>query len=346
MERRYDMDWVRVIAIGLLLIYHVAIGFQPWGVLVGFITNQETLDGLWAPMSFLNVWRIPLLFFVSGMGVCFAMRRRNWKQLFQERTRRILLPLLFGIAVISPIHVAFMQNYYAQQVAYVPNAGHLWFLGNLFTYVQLCAPLFYLMYKYEQNQSVEWTKRAFSHPIGFAVILGGFVLEVRLVNPAIFELYAMTWHGVFLGFVAFLFGFLAAFTGQGFWSNVVKWRYPLLVFGLGLFMLRMLSFSMKSPNELMAAESVFWILTVFGFTSKYLNRPSKALSYLSQGVYPIYIIHMAFLYLASWLIFPIDLQPWLKFVLVVILTFTGCLLTYEFVIRRVRILRPLFGLNY
>ncbi len=27
-NRRYDIDWLRVIAIGLLLIYHVAIGFQ------------------------------------------------------------------------------------------------------------------------------------------------------------------------------------------------------------------------------------------------------------------------------------------------------------------------------
>jgi len=29
-NRRYDIDWLRVIAIGLLLIYHIAIGFHPW----------------------------------------------------------------------------------------------------------------------------------------------------------------------------------------------------------------------------------------------------------------------------------------------------------------------------
>lgn len=83
-NRRYDIDWLRVIAIGLLLIYHIAIGFQPWGVLIGFIQNNESLESTWIPMSMLNVWRIPLLFFVSGMGVCFAIRKRNWKQLLLE----------------------------------------------------------------------------------------------------------------------------------------------------------------------------------------------------------------------------------------------------------------------
>ncbi|MEP4596601.1 MAG: acyltransferase, partial [Cyclobacteriaceae bacterium] len=72
-NRRYDIDWLRVIAIGLLLIYHVAIGFQPWGVFIGFIQSSSPLESIWVPMSMLNVWRIPLLFFVSGMGVYFAI---------------------------------------------------------------------------------------------------------------------------------------------------------------------------------------------------------------------------------------------------------------------------------
>ena len=97
-ERRYDIDWLRVIAIALLLVYHIAIAFQPWGVFIGFIQNAESLDSLWVPMSMLNIWRIPLLFAVSGMGVSFALRKRNWKQLILERTRRILLPFLPALA--------------------------------------------------------------------------------------------------------------------------------------------------------------------------------------------------------------------------------------------------------
>ena len=102
-SRRYDIDWLRVIAIGLLLIYHIAIAFQPWGVMIGFIVNKKPWQSLWIPMTMLNVWRIPLLFFVSGMGVYFAIQTRNWKQLIQERAKRILLPFLFGMFFIVPI---------------------------------------------------------------------------------------------------------------------------------------------------------------------------------------------------------------------------------------------------
>ena len=89
-NRRHDIDWLRVIAIAMLLIYHTAIGFQSWGLMIGFITNQASWNGLWTPMSMLNIWRIPLLFFVSGMGVFFALQKRDWKQLIQERAKRIL----------------------------------------------------------------------------------------------------------------------------------------------------------------------------------------------------------------------------------------------------------------
>ena len=117
-NRRYDIDWLRVIAIALLLIYHVVIVFQPWGFYIGFIQSVETSNAIWILMALLNVWRIPLLFFVSGMGVCFALRRRDCKQLLLDRARRILLPLIFGSFLIVPIHLFIFQKYYEQEICY------------------------------------------------------------------------------------------------------------------------------------------------------------------------------------------------------------------------------------
>src|SRR5450432_1689069 len=127
-NRRYDIDWLRVIAIGLLLLYHVAIGFQSWGIMIGFITNDKPWESLWIPMTLLNVWRIPLLFFVSGMGIYFAMERRSWKELIIERSRRIFIPFLFGMVCIVPISLMLWSKHNDFPVGYTPlNPGHLWF---------------------------------------------------------------------------------------------------------------------------------------------------------------------------------------------------------------------------
>lgn len=59
---------------------------------------------------------------------------------------------------------------------------------------------------------------------------------------------------------------------------------------------------MKVHNVQLVIESNCWIFSVFAFGYKYLN-PGKVLRYLSQAAYPIYIIHMICLYLASLLMF-------------------------------------------
>ena len=82
--RRHDIDWLRVSALGLLIFYHVVVAFQPWAKKLFFIQNDFPLVGAWVAMSMVNVWRIPILFLVSGMGVCFAMERRDWKSLLKD----------------------------------------------------------------------------------------------------------------------------------------------------------------------------------------------------------------------------------------------------------------------
>lgn len=343
--RRYDIDWLRVIAIGLLLLYHIGIGFQPWGVFIGFIQSDKPLDSLWIPMSMMNVWRIPLLFFVSGMGVCFAIRKRNWKQLILERTRRIILPFLFGIFFIVPIHIFLWQKYYNQDIIYSPNPIHLWFLANIFIYVILLSPVFFYLKRKKHGVINKWLKNLFRNPLGLLLIVAAFILEAVLVNPETYETYSKTLHGFLIGLLAFIFGFCFIFSGNTFWQTILKWRWLFLSIAVILFLVRLIQFELKAPNYLLAIESNMWIFSAFGFAYKYLNHPSKTLSYLSQGAYPIYIIHMIFLYLGSFLIFPLGIPTIAKFILIVAFTGIGCFTMYELIIRRVSFLRPLFGLK-
>ena len=96
----------------------------------------------------------------------------------------------------------------------------------------------------------------------------------------------------------------------------------------------------------MAIEANLWIFGVFGFGYKYLNKPSKTLSYLSQAAYPVYIIHMFVLYAAALFILPLEIPILLKFIGIVAFTGLACYLIYEFIIKRIDFLRPLFGLKW
>jgi glucan biosynthesis protein C len=160
------------------------------------------------------------------------------------------------------------------------------------------------------------------------------VIEVLIVKPIPYELYAMTWHGFFLGMIAFFFGYTLA-------ASEIKWMWITLAVAVGLTVLRL---SGNSYLWLTPVESVSWILTVLSLANKYLNKESKALRYLSEAAYPIYIVHLLFQNLVSALIFPLDIAVPIKFLLLVVLTLTGCLVTYE-IIKRMNVTRFLFGLK-
>lgn len=345
-ERRYDIDWLRVIAIGLLLIYHIAIIFQPWAMFIGFIRSEDALVGLWKPMTMLNVWRIPLLFFVSGMGVYFAMKKRNWKQLFIERAKRILLPFVFGILAITPLHFLVFQSYYNIPLSYFPHLGHLWFLGNIFVYVVVLSPVFYYLKTNENGKLKKAISKVMTYALGPLSISAFFIIEIGFVKPQLFELYAKTWHGFFIGLLAFFFGFLFVYSGKAFWQTVSKWKWFYIGLATILFVIRFTGFESISNMYIISIESNAWILGLFGIGYRYLNKPSAILSYLSAAVYPVYIIHMFVLYTGAQLILPLDLHPMLAFIGITLFTFIVCFLTYEFILKRVAFLGPFFGLKW
>ena len=153
--RRYDIDWLRVIAIWLLLLYHIAIGFQPWGVLIGFVQNGESIDGLKPFMSMLNVWRIPILFYISGMGVRFAIQKRNSMELIKERSQRILVPFIFGMLAIVPLHIWLWQKYYHQDMEYTPQPG-----PSLVSWKYICLCYNVFAIGYLLKKSFQWSSQS------------------------------------------------------------------------------------------------------------------------------------------------------------------------------------------
>jgi peptidoglycan/LPS O-acetylase OafA/YrhL len=279
------------------------------------------------------------------MGVYFAIRNRDWKQLLLERARRILLPFVIGFFLIVPLHVYIWQSYYQFDPAYWANPGHLWFLGNIFVYVVVLSPIFFYLKRNGEGAVAKFIKRILCTPLGLIPVMAMFIVEALIVDPRPYEMYAMTWHGFYLGLLSFFFGFCFVLAGQPFWGMILKWRWLFLVAAMALFTVRLFYFHSLAPNYLISIESNCWIIAVFAFGHKYLDRPGKALRYLSEAAYPVYIVHMIVLYLGSMLLFPLDMAPPLQFVFLLAFTGIGCFILYELVIRRINFLRPLFGLK-
>jgi len=345
-ERRYDVDWLRVMALGLLILYHVVVSFQPWARWIFFIQNDQPLVGLWAVMSLINVWRIPILFLVSGMGVRFAMERRNWKQLLQDRTVRILVPFVVGYFLVCPISVYFASRYYGLGAVYVPNEGHLWFLANIFAYVVVLLPLFVYLNNRPDHAIMRSIARIIQWPFGLVLFVLPLIAEAVLANPASYVTYAMTPHGFWLGLICFVTGFVFVSLRDAFWQAVMRARWGAIGAAVGLYLVRLLVFELEGvPNWLIALETMSWILAILGFGSLYLNKPSKSLAYFSRAVYPVYIIHMPIQFLIAYYLLPLSLPVILKLVVLLGGTYGVSLLLYEYAFRRVAWIRPLFGMK-
>ena len=97
--RRYDIDALRIFAFTLLILYHVSMLYalgEGWHVKSAYQT-----DALQIPRLLVNQWRMSLLFVISGLAVSFVWQRYSAGRFAARRTRQLLVPLLFGMALWS-----------------------------------------------------------------------------------------------------------------------------------------------------------------------------------------------------------------------------------------------------
>ena len=153
--RRIDLDWVRIAAFGLLILYHVGMLYVSWGF---HIKSEHRIEALEPLMLVLNPWRLALLFLVSGAATRFMMGKLTPGRLLRSRTARLLPPLVFGMLVIVPPQAYeqvveavgyggglidfYREHYFAFGPQFchpgpcllLPTWNHLWFVAYLWIY--------------------------------------------------------------------------------------------------------------------------------------------------------------------------------------------------------------------
>lgn len=372
--RRYDLDWLRIIAFGILVFYHIGMFYVPWGWHVKSVYAGSGVEPL---MRLANPWRLSLLFFISGVAFAYLHDKLGGWRFAWDRFWRLLPVIVFGMLVvvmpqtyfqlremgaIEPGILAFWPDYIVSweiaDVA-VPTWNHLWYVVYLFVYALLLAP-FLGVFKWLGQGPGQIIGRLFDHRFGslWLVVLG-FVplMAYRVLLVPYFETthnLTSDWANHAICFTFVLYGVFAAKSAR-FWS-VVDRALPLtlvLTVGLAGVLTPVWIYwdvFAERPAELWAARAgrvlFAWttILTLLALARRFLNQDNGARRYLTEAIFPVYILHQTITVSAGYMLTRLGLNLGSEFALITVFTVLGSFAGFE-IVRRVKPLRPVFGLK-
>lgn len=373
-RRHYGLDWLRIGAFGLLILYHIGMYFSEWPWIV---KTQHPVHWLAYPMLALTPWRLDLLFFVSGYASRMMLGREGDPLAFTKtRSLRLLLPLAFAWAVLLPpemwVRVAeagqdgeslgrfWLFHYYRiGRVGGVdlPSVEHLWFVSYLWAYTMLlCAGLLLIGPATRARIARGVTAlgegpRLLWMPIALLIVFRWALMFVVPDHNGLFT----DWTGHLHYPPLFLAGFALAST-PALWSAVGRlWRAAGLVALICYVVIAGVEWcypgDLVPPHLVMMAEraaraAMGWsmILLLLEVATRWLNRDHKWRKPLSEAIFPAYIAHHVPIVLIGWWLAPMALPHMTEFAILLAGTIAACLL-FLWIGRRAGPFALLFGLK-
>lgn len=363
-ERRFDIDWIRVLAFDILIIYHVGMFFVPWE---WHIKNNVIVDWIRWPMLFISQWRIPILFVVSGMGTRFALSTKTGNKYIYERFSRLFIPLIAGILLfVSPqvylerlaqgkFNGSFVEFYPHFFNGIYPEGNfswhHLWFLPYLFLMSILATPLFLNLRKGE-NKILIWFNRKLEKS-SFNLLL--FTVPLFIVELLLEPFFPIThalkddWYALINYSLLFIIGFILISLGKSFWEALDKIKFYAVITGIisfSILLWLLINFEVNFFIPIFKTLNMWsWILAIFAYASRYLNRESKLIKYRNRAVYPFYILHQTIIIICGFYLMNLTMHYTLKILIMIVVTFGGSWLIYELIVLKAPVLMPLFGVK-
>lgn len=101
-RRRTDLDWLRVLAVLLLVPFHSALIFILDPHVVMYVKDGVNSSFLNRFAGWIHQFHMPLLFYVSGAATYFSLKKRENGQYIKERFLKLLIPTMSGLLIIIP----------------------------------------------------------------------------------------------------------------------------------------------------------------------------------------------------------------------------------------------------
>lgn len=362
-QRRHDLDWLRVLGILLVFAFHSSRFYN--------VEDWNVKNSIWYPsvevwVQFTASFMMPLMFVVSGASLFYALGRGGFGKFVKDKVLRLLVPLLVGALTHLSLqsylwdktHGLFSGNYFQYLPHYYPFSinwfgGHLWYLWYLFLFSLILYPL------------LSWFK---GNGRGFLSRLGGWLGKggaVYILALPILLLYLLPTDFPFMGmnggyrYLMYLFFLLWGFvlvSEERLNESIRCLRWVSLSIGVTLVIGFIIVFNqiadptVMSPSLFLAGMMrVFggWIcvLAILGLGVQYLAARTPKLEYANEAVLPFYIFHQTVLLVVGCFVMQWALPDALEWTVIVMISFAVIMALYEFAVRRVNILRFLFGMK-
>lgn len=361
-NRRYDLDWMRVIAILCVFFFHSVRFFNldPWSA-----KNAVTYHAAQYFTNFLDVWMMPFIFLISGASLFFALdkgkRGEKVGKFVKDKVLRLLVPLVVGvftytIPVVYLDRVAngkfsgsfweFVPHYFdgvfmgsTENGNFAFHGLHLWYLEVLFVYSLILLPLFLFLKSPRGARILNGLTRVMAIPGVFYVLLALPVVlcETFLDHSAWYGHHFFSW-----SFPVYLCFFVAGFeiiSSERLQNSILRMRWVSLILAGATTVLWIMT------DEHGDVTSWAWVLTFLGFGMKHLNRNPAFLGYASEAVLPFYIEHQTVLICIGFFVVLWPIVDPLKWGIIAVSSFAVCIGFYEFLVRRNNVMRVLFGMK-
>jgi peptidoglycan/LPS O-acetylase OafA/YrhL len=365
-ERRYDIDWLRVLAVLVLFPFHTARIFDIWEPF--YAKNEQTSVALSYFLAVVHVWHMPLFFLLAGASTWFALRFRSGKQYTGERIKRLLLPLIFGVLVIvapqSYLGALTYGNFTGSFFEYYPHffqislagldgymggftPGHLWFILFLFVLSLIALPFFLLLNR-EFGQRLTRGLAVFCTWPGMIFLLAiPLYVANRLVDFYPDPLYFLAY---------FMLGFILISDGR-FSEAIGRHKTVALILGPVLWIF-IAYFSVTGWPEFMPqwfgpflnvyADGFapwFFMVALLGYGQQFLNFTNRFLKYFAEASYPVYILHQTVIVVIGFYVVQWSAGVSVKYVTILVASFVATVILYDLLVRRTNVTRFLFGMR-
>ena len=364
-HRLYFLDWLRILALMVLILYHVGMYYVRWDF---HVKSPFAAAGLEPWMKLSEPWRMDLLFMVAGAATALMLKAGAAGDLLRKRSKFLLLPLLCGIVLIVPPqsyfevvqkfsysgdYLSFLKLYFTGyqdfcrngQCLILPTWNHLWFLPYLWLYTLL---LWLIVRAWPTSLAISarFTEKLLAGArlpvVPIAII---FVVRITLFSryPSNHAMWG-DWFNHAMYFGMFLTGAVFA-TQPRLWLGLVQWRWPALLAGIACWGV-LVGIRPARPLEHLIIATMQWgaVVAAFGFAQQLFNTDHPMRQRLTEAVFPVYIFHQTVIIVFSQWIRPWQWTPAVEGPVLVSVTLALSYLGYE-AVRRSRYLRPWFGLR-